>query len=135
MPTILIEQQEIAIAPAVEGPGLWLSAADLERVTGFTLKPEGLCKEEICVPVPRGDNSFVKNGAVDAAAFWRHVGNPVVHDEAGDAWALGMGAVARTQVLEALDAPEFSLPDLDGRMHSLSAQRGKKVFLATWASW
>jgi hypothetical protein len=135
MTTVLIEQQEIAVAPAAERPGLWLSAVDLERVTGFKLKPEGLCKEEICVPVPRGDKSFVKDGAVDAVAFWRHIGHPVVHDDAADAWALGLGAAARTQALEALEAPDFCLPDLDGRMHALSAQRGRKVFLATWASW
>jgi peroxiredoxin len=32
-------------------------------------------------------------------------------------------------------APDFTLPDLDGRMHSLSDYRGKKVFLLAWASW
>jgi hypothetical protein len=135
MTTILIEQQEFAVAPAAEGPGLWLSPAALERVTGFTLKPEGLCKDAICVPVPRGEDSFVKTGAVDVAAFWRHFGHPVVHDEAADTWILGIGAGARAQVLETLEAPQFRLPDLDDRMHSISAQRGKKVFLATWASW
>jgi hypothetical protein len=135
MTIILIEQQEIAVRPAAPAPDLWLSAADFERATGFTLKTEGLCKEAICVPVPRGDKSFVKDGTVEAAAFWRRIGNSVVHDEAGDVWAFGIGAGARTQTLEALEAPEFSLPDLDGRMHSLSDQRGKKVLLATWASW
>ncbi|TAK76433.1 MAG: redoxin domain-containing protein [Dehalococcoidia bacterium] len=34
-----------------------------------------------------------------------------------------------------LDAPDFELPDLDGRMHRLSDRRGKKVVLALWASW
>ena len=32
-------------------------------------------------------------------------------------------------------APDFTLPDLDGSPHSLSSYRGRKVFLATWASW
>ena len=36
---------------------------------------------------------------------------------------------------ELLTAPDFSLPDLEGREHSLSDYRGNKVFLATWASW
>lgn len=135
MTTILIEQQQFDVAPVAPPPGLWLSTADLERVTGFTLKPEGLCKDEICIPLPRGEKSFTADGAVDAAAFWQHLGNPVVHEEAHDVWAFGIGAGARTQVLETLDAPDFALPDLDGRMHTLSALRGKKVFLATWASW
>ena len=32
-------------------------------------------------------------------------------------------------------APDFSLPDINGQPHRLSDYRGKKVFLATWASW
>ena len=38
-------------------------------------------------------------------------------------------------MLTSLDAPDFSLPDLDGKMHSLSEHRGKKVLLVSWASW
>jgi hypothetical protein len=33
-----------------------------------------------------------------------------------------------------VEAPDFTLPDLDGRMHSLSDYRGRKVVLLTWAS-
>ena len=32
-------------------------------------------------------------------------------------------------------APDFTLPDADGTPRTLSQLRGKKVFLATWASW
>ena len=32
-------------------------------------------------------------------------------------------------------APDFALPDLAGELHTLSEHRGKKVLLATWASW
>lgn len=135
MTTVLIEQQEIVVKPVALTAGLWLSAADCERVTGFALKPEGLCKDAICVPVPRGERSFVKDGAVETAEFWRHIGNPVVHDEETGVWAFGVGAGARTRLLETLEAPDFSLPDLGGGLHSLSDHRGKKVFLATWASW
>ncbi len=34
-----------------------------------------------------------------------------------------------------LDAPDFTLPDLDGRSHSLADARGRKVVLIAWASW
>jgi hypothetical protein len=37
--------------------------------------------------------------------------------------------------LRSLEAPDFSLPDVAGRMHALSDHRGKKVLLVTWASW
>ncbi|NDG42002.1 MAG: TlpA family protein disulfide reductase, partial [Betaproteobacteria bacterium] len=39
------------------------------------------------------------------------------------------------QALSTLEAPDFELPDLAGQTHRLSDYRGKKVLLATWASW
>jgi peroxiredoxin len=33
-----------------------------------------------------------------------------------------------------VEAPDFTLGDLDGNLHSLSDHRGKKVVLLTWAS-
>jgi peroxiredoxin len=37
--------------------------------------------------------------------------------------------------LASLEAPDFALPDWQGRPHRLSHYRGRKVLLATWASW
>jgi hypothetical protein len=59
----------------------------------------------------------------------------VVRDDAARIWVLGVGAAARSDALRSLEAPDFTLPDLEGRRHSLSDQRGKKVLLVTWASW
>jgi hypothetical protein len=72
---------------------------------------------------------------LDLAAVWRHGGQPVVHDAAGQTWVLGTGAAQRQATLETLQAPDFTLSDLDGVPHSLADYRGRKVFLATWASW
>ena len=36
---------------------------------------------------------------------------------------------------ELTPAPDFTLPDLAGHMHSLSDYRGKKVLLIAYASW
>ena len=38
-------------------------------------------------------------------------------------------------VKQGSEAPDFSLPDLDGKMHRLSDYRGKVVFLNFWATW
>jgi hypothetical protein len=48
---------------------------------------------------------------------------------------LGVGAAARGAALASLEAPHFALPDLAGRVHALSEQRGRKVLLVAWASW
>jgi hypothetical protein len=109
--------------------GLWLSTEDAERATGWTLKPEGMCRDDLCVPMP------VQDGRIDAAAFWRKLGCPVVNDAAGETWVLGAGAQQRNDALAGLTAPDFTLPDLAGVPHTLSALRGTKVFLCTWASW
>lgn len=112
--------------------GLWMSPVDAEKVTGWSLKPEGMCRAELCVPLPA---SAVGVNEVDVQAFWRKLGGPVVASEARDVWALGAPADERNAALEGLQAPDFTLPDVDGTPRSLSELRGKKVFLATWASW
>ncbi len=112
--------------------GLWMSAVDAARATGWTLKPEGMCLAERCVPLPA---SAVTGDQVDVAAFWTRLGGPVVGAESGEVWALGTPADERNAALDGLEAPDFTLPDVDGTPRSLSQLRGKKVFLATWASW
>ncbi len=112
--------------------GLWMSAANAEKVTGWTLKPEGMCRAEACVAMPA---SAVSGGEVDVAAFWKKLGGPVIGGVAGNIWALGAPADERNAALEGLEAPDFTLPDVDGVPRTLSQLRGKKVFLATWASW
>jgi hypothetical protein len=126
MATILTDQGAMTL-PATDG--LWLTADDAERATGWTLKPEGMCRDDLCVPMP------VQQGRVDVADFWRRLGRPVVSDTRGDTWVLGAGADQRNDALAGLAAPDFTLPDLSGRPHTLSALRGSKVFLCTWASW
>lgn len=112
--------------------GLLLTPDDTERVTGWTLKPEGMCQAELCVPLTP---AMKQDERIDAAAFWRHLGNPVASDRAGETWVLGTGPDQRNQALAGLQAPDFALPDLHGKIHRLSDYRGQKVFLTTWASW
>lgn len=51
-----------------------------------------------------------------------------------------LGAVAGLQYLQraprtGYDAPDFTLPDLQGKPHRLSDFRGRVVFLNLWATW
>jgi hypothetical protein len=62
-------------------------------------------------------------------------GRPVAVDPEEGAAYLGVPARARAAALASLEAPDFTLPDLDGRLHSLSEHRGKKVLLVAYASW
>ena len=137
MTTILSEQSVITIAGArPDGESLWLPAQDAETLTGWTLKPEGFCKDDVCVPLPpQRASEFSDAGNVNVAALWRHMRLPLAHAASGEIWALGTSATARSTQLQALEAPDFSLPDLDGVMHALSDYRGNKVFLSSWGSY
>lgn len=136
--TIVLTRQGPVDVPAEMGDdgALWLSAQDTEAVSGWAMKPEGLCRGEICMPVPsaRADE-FVRDGRINLAAFWRRMNKPQAHNRNGDVWVFGEAAEVRAAAMESLDAPDFSLPDLDGNLHGLAAYRGRKVLLVSWASW
>jgi len=137
MTTVLTDSGEFNAAEAeAAGEALWLSAAEAEAAAGWIAKPEGLCRGEVCVPLPAGrEAEFVRGARVNAAALWRHLGRAVAHSDSGHLWVLGESARDRAAALATLEAPDFTLPDVAGRPHSLSDYRGKKVLLVTWASW
>src|SRR5262245_20726114 len=125
---------------------LWISLDDLERSTGWTAKPEGLCRGEVCVPLPAGADWLDRPARrFDFAAFAGHFGHAVARDEARGIWSFGPAADRGSGVpssgastpgaLGPVIAPDLQLPDLDGNLHSLSDYRGKKVLLYCWSSW
>ena len=103
------------------------SSDELARVTGWHLRPEGLCREDRCIPFASAGDE------VDLAAVAAAIGAPLVHDAAHGLWALGAEAGARALV--SATAPDFELPDAGGRPFRLSSLRGQKVVLVVWASW
>ena len=120
----------------IDGDDLWLPTSSLESRTGWALKPEGACRGDVCVPLPHGrERDFAHDSRFNITALARHLGQPVVHDGPSGTWAIGESAENRASALRSLEAPDFTLPDLDGNLHSLSQYRGKKVFLVSWASW
>ena len=130
------ERATTGVEADTTGGGLWLSADDLRRVSGWEFKPQGFCKGDVCMPVPDARKSeFFAGGRFNLAALANLLGQPVVNDEQYHAWCFVEAASERKRTLTSLDAPDFSLPDLDGKMHSLSQYRGKKVLLVSWASW
>ena len=127
-------------APAEATNDLWVTMADLKRATRFEVKPQGVCRDTLCFPLPKSRNSeFVaKKGAVEwfnLSAFARLIKQPVASDDKHQVWYFGPRAQEAESHLASLEAPDFSLPDVNGKMHALSDFRGKKVLLLTWASW
>lgn len=127
-------------AAAEQSKDLWVTMKDLTRATKFVVKPQGVCRDELCFPIPKTRKSeFIsKRGAVswfNLSEFARLLKQPVATDEKNGVWYFGARPDDRNSYLQSLEAPNFTLPDMNGRMHSLSDFRGKKVLLVTWASW
>ena len=138
--TIVYDDVATEVASAgTNGGQLWITTADLTRATRFELKPQGVCRDQLCFPVPKARASeFVRksSGATlfNLLAFAQLVSQPAAHDEALSTWYFGLRSDQR-QGLASLRAPDFALPDMAGKLHSFSDFRGKKVLLVTWASW
>jgi hypothetical protein len=139
--TLIYEDTITQLGPGLSGlQDLWVTTAELTRATRFVLKPEGVCREELCFPVPKPrKDEFLRTGSkttwFNLSAFARLLKQPVARDEAFGVFFFGPRPDQQNAHLQSLKAPDFTLPDKDGKRHSLSDYRGKKVLLVTWASW
>jgi hypothetical protein len=112
-----------------------VGTAELAGAFGWELKPEGLCRDDVCVPVRDRDALYAPDGALDLAAVASALGRPSVVDADAGVIAIAYDAEARRRALTSLDAPPFTLDDLDGNAHALDEWRGRKKLLVAFASW
>jgi hypothetical protein len=96
----------------------------LERRTGWSIKPEGACRGEVCVPLP---------SQFDLKEVAARLRMALVRDEAHGLWALGPEAAGHA--LASAQLPDVVLPDRNGRDFELRSLRGTKVIMVAWASW
>jgi hypothetical protein len=130
---------EVAVASDTAND-LWITTTDLKRATRFVIKPQGVCRDQLCFPLPKNRKAeFVsKKGATtwfNLSEFAKLIKQPFASDQKNGVWYFGARTEEQNGYLASLEAPDFTLPDLNGKLHSLSDFRGKKVLLVTWASW
>jgi hypothetical protein len=104
---------------------LELSAEEFAAGTGWEIKPEGACKADVCVPLGSSEGF----DALDTAA---HLGMAVVHDQQVGLWTFGPESLGNRALVSA-EAPDLTLPDLEGNEFHLSSLRGQKIVLVAWA--
>ena len=128
---VLIDEGETKVRARAAGDRLLVTPEDLAAATGWTLKPEGLCKGDVCVPV-RDRSTLEIDGLVDVAAFAAALGRVVAVDAAEGWAALGGSPTAAVEP----GAPDAAVVDLDGNPVQLKdvAPSGKRV-LVTFSSW
>lgn len=132
--TILYDSRAVALKRiSVDASGaLWVQKADLPRINGFEIKPQGACRADICIPIPLG---LMKGDTFNLTAFSQRVGQKFIADPAARVWSFGEIPVVQGAYLESRIAPDVEVPDRKGKPVRLSQFRGKKVLLVTWASW
>ena len=132
--TILFDSRSVPL-PVVDADAsgaLWIRKADLPRINGFEIKPQGACRDDICIPIPR---PMMRGDMFNLTAFAQRVGQKFIADPAARVWSFGEIPVVQGAYLESRIAPDITVPDRKGRPVRLSQLRGKKVLLVTWASW
>ena len=109
-----------------------LTAEEFEQITGWEIKPEGACRDEVCVPLPPlAPNA---EGRLDVTVVAERLGMPIAHDDSHGLWALGPRSGDR-RVLDSARLSELVLQDFDGNAFDVASLRGRKVVLVAWASW
>ena len=110
---------------------LWRSSKiakkDFEQESGWTFKPEGACKGDVCIPLTQTPGEML-----EVAQLAQDLGLPLVANEEHNLYALGPEAIG-SRALTTAKAPSLVLPNLDGKPFDLSSLLGKKVLLYAWA--
>ena len=111
-----------------------ISISDFEMATGWNLKPQGLCRGEMCVSVLKPEN-LANDGAINLVEFVRLTDQNYIHDVNHGVFAFGENAFNRSLQMTSLDAPDFTLPDIHGKQVSFSDFNRRKRLLLAWSSW
>jgi hypothetical protein len=110
---------------------LRLTPEEIARGTGWDLKPEGACRDGMCVPLP--DVAVAPGGTLDVRAFAERMDMPIASDERHGLYALGPRAGGK--VLASARVPHIVLDDFAGSPFDFASLPGRKVLLIAWASW
>jgi len=137
--TVLFNETAVEIKAAlVEGDQLWVAADQVQHVNGFDPKPEGFCSADICIPVPKSDDWQMQHEGREYYNVTRlatKFDQAVAVDKSKSIWSFGEVPMLSSRLLPNGIAPDFELPNREGKQIKLSDFYGKKVLVLTWASW
>jgi hypothetical protein len=131
--TIITDEVRAVEATVLDGR-LALAPQLLTDALGWELKPQGLCRDDICVPV-RDRLALLVGDELDVAAVAAALGRSAVIDADARIAAVALDGERRLGALDSLVAPPFTLDDLDGSPHQLEEWRGRKKLLVAFSSW
>jgi hypothetical protein len=132
--TLIDGDKTAAVDARRDGEHVLLDPAGVKDALGWEIHDGLLCNDSMCIPLDN-EASVVRDGAIDLAGLAAAMDRALAVDLDERAAFLGGSARERSQALASQHAPDFSLPDLAGRAHTLAEHRGKKILLVAWASW
>jgi peroxiredoxin len=114
----------------------YVAAEDLTAATGWELKPSGLCRGAVCVPLlGREISAPGDESRIDLTAWAAALGLLTARDAEAEVVALAPNAETRARETADRKAPPLTLNDVDGNPVSFEDLSGHKRALVTWASW
>ena len=134
--TILYQGRSVTLSQVGKGDALLIRPEDLPEINGFTLKPEGACYADLCIPV--GDSLLVEQDGArwfDLTGFADLLGQPYVADTAARVWSFADIPARREGMMVDAMAPDFTVTDRAGQVVSMADLKGKKALIVTWSSW
>ncbi len=135
MATTILDGDGVRTVDArIESDRVLVEPGRLFEAIGWDLEPEGLCRDDRCVPV-RDPAAIRHGGVVDVVAVATLLGSRTLLDPEAAVLAVGIPSGRRLQALRGRVAPDFELPDLEGVAARLSDWRGRRRLLVAFASW
>jgi hypothetical protein len=134
--TVLYQGRAITLERTGKSEGLLIDPADLPKVNGFTLKPEGACYADMCVPI--GESLLIEQDGeqwFDLTAFASLLGQAYVADTASRVWSFAELPARRESMMVDAMAPDFTVTDRQGQVVTMADLKGKKALIVTWSSW
>lgn len=130
----VITDEAVEVDGVVDDGRLLIESSDLEAATGWVRKPEGLCRGDACVPV-RDPDALEVGTKINLVGLATVLGRRSVVSLEPGIIAISRDGLDRRAALEGLVAPDFTLPDLDGRPFSLSDLAGSKRIVVAFSTW
>src|SRR5688572_16642586 len=84
--TVIYDEKATEVTTSsMESKDLWITKKDLLRATRFVVKPQGVCRDELCFPLPKSRKAqfTVKQGKVEwfnLSEFARLIKQPTSFD-------------------------------------------------------
>src|SRR5215470_10664861 len=97
-PVTVIAEDTTTVDGQIDGARVLVSPSSLTTALGWTLKPEGLCRDDLCVPV-RDRDALRSGDLLDVAAVASALGRLSVFDPGAGLVAVALGTEQRRAAL------------------------------------